>query len=146
MGRVINEIILHCTATREGVDVSAAMVDKWHKQKGWNGIGYHYLIRLNGDVEKGRADDVVGAHCKHHNSHSLGVAYVGGVDGNGKPKDTRTEKQRETLLALVAELLERYPTITKISPHYAYDNKACPSFNVDEWLVDVGLSDYKGGK
>lgn len=146
MGRVINEIILHCTATREGVDVSAAMVDKWHKQRGWNGIGYHYLIRLNGDVEKGRADDVVGAHCKHHNSHSLGVAYVGGVDGNGKPKDTRTEKQRETLLALVTELLEQYPTINKISPHYAYDNKACPSFNVDEWLDDVGLSDYKGGK
>lgn len=146
MGRVINEIILHCTATREGVDVSAETVDKWHKQRGWNGIGYHYLIRLNGDVEKGRADDVVGAHCKHHNSHSLGVGYVGGVDTNGKPKDTRTEKQRETLLALVTGLLERYPTITKISPHYAYDNKACPSFNVDEWLDDVGLSEYKGGK
>ena len=84
--RRIDEIIIHCTATKEGVDVDAKTIDKWHKQRGWKGIGYHYVIKLDGTVEKGRKDEEIGAHCTNHNAHSIGIVYVGGLDSNGKPK------------------------------------------------------------
>ena len=65
-------------------------IDRWHKQKGWKGIGYHYVILLDGTVEQGRELEAVGAHCSGHNAHSVGICYIGGISKDGKPKDTRT--------------------------------------------------------
>lgn len=137
--RQIKEIILHCTATQEGREVHVADVDRWHKQQGWECIGYHYLITIDGKIEKGRPEWKIGAHCKGHNNISIGVAYVGGVDYQGKPKDTRTDAQKRALVQLLRELKGRYPKAT-IHGHNEFAAKACPSFNVQKWLTEVYIA------
>ncbi|MFV0432261.1 MAG: N-acetylmuramoyl-L-alanine amidase [Alphaproteobacteria bacterium] len=127
--RKIKQIILHCTATPEGKDFSVATIRHWHRQRGWNDIGYHYLIRLNGQVEKGRDEAIIGAHVKGHNHHSIGIAYVGGVDKNMRPKDTRNPQQKQALGRLVQQLQRKYPQAS-LHGHYEFANKACPSFIV----------------
>ena len=77
--RQIKYIILHCTATREGKAFTAADIDRWHRARGWNGIGYHYVVRLDGTVEHGRPEAQIGAHCVGVNATSIGVCYVGGL-------------------------------------------------------------------
>jgi N-acetylmuramoyl-L-alanine amidase len=136
--RRIDEIIIHCTATKEGVDVDAKTIDKWHKQRGWKGIGYHYVIKLDGTVEKGRNDEEVGAHCTNHNAHSIGIVYVGGLDNNGKPKDTRTDAQKESMWNLLRILLIKYPT-ANVHGHNEFSNKACPCFDVQKECGIINL-------
>lgn len=127
--RKINEIIVHCTATPEGKDFKAADIDKWHKQKGWDGIGYHHVVDLDGTVEPGRPESEVGAHCYGHNQNSIGVVYIGGVASDGKtPKDTRTPQQKAALVKLLTELKHKYPGAT-IHGHRDFAAKACPSFD-----------------
>lgn len=127
--RKINEIIVHCTATAEGKNFHAADIDRWHKQKGWSGIGYHYVVDLDGTVEPGREESKVGAHCTGHNANSIGVVYVGGVATDGKTaKDTRTPLQKAALVKLLAELKHRYPNAA-IHGHRDFAAKACPSFD-----------------
>ena len=138
--RRIDEIIIHCTATKEGVDVNAKTIDKWHKQKGWKGIGYHYVIKIDGTIEKGRNEEEIGAHCKGHNAHSIGVVYVGGLDNNGKPKDTRTKAQKETLWELLRVLLIKYPK-ANVFGHNEFSNKACPCFDVQKECGIINLKD-----
>ena len=129
--RRIDEIIIHCTATVEGKNFKAKDIDKWHKAKGWKGIGYHYVIDLDGTIEKGRDESVVGAHCTGHNQHSIGIVYVGGLDKNQKPKDTRTEQQKESLWEILRQLLCKYPK-ARICGHNQFANKACPCFDVQK--------------
>lgn len=127
--RKINEIIVHCTATSEGKDFKAADIDRWHRQKGWDGIGYHHVVDLDGTVEPGRPESKVGAHCLKHNTNSIGVVYVGGLASDGKtPKDTRTPQQKAALIKLLTELKHRYPGAT-IHGHRDFAAKACPSFD-----------------
>lgn len=76
--RKINEIIVHCAATAEGKNFKAADIDRWHKQRGWDGIGYHHVVDLDGTIEPGRPESKQGAHCLGHNANSIGVVYVGG--------------------------------------------------------------------
>lgn len=129
--RKITEIILHCSATPEGRDVTAAQIDLWHRQRGFSRIGYHYVVRLDGSVEPGRSEKEAGAHCSGHNSHSIGVCYIGGCDAEMKPKDTRTSAQRAVLREIVDDLRRRYPS-AKIHGHYEFAAKACPSFRVED--------------
>lgn len=134
--RQIKEIIIHCTATREGQQVSVADVDRWHRERGFNGIGYHYLIGLNGEVWNGRNEDTIGAHCTGHNAHSIGVCYVGGLDKNLKPKDTRTPAQKKAMLQLLRQLVNKYGlTSRNIHGHKEFANKACPCFEVSEFRI-----------
>lgn len=129
--RPINEIIIHCTATPEGRDVSVATIRAWHLANGWKDIGYHWVVGLDGVPRPGRPEAQVGSHVAGHNKGTLGVVYVGGVAAGGKtPKDTRTEEQQEGLMLICKTLLLRYPKITKITGHNQYAAKACPSFNV----------------
>ena len=107
--RTITLLIVHCTATSAGREVSLSEVDQWHRQRGWKGIGYHYLIRLDGTVERGRPETEVGAHCQNHNEHSIGICYVGGLDNLNRPADTRTPAQRMALRELLETLHARYP-------------------------------------
>ena len=127
--RKIDEIIIHCSATEAGKDFKAKDIDKWHKAKGWNGIGYHFVIDLDGTVEAGRPVEKQGAHCLDHNATTIGICYIGGLV-NKKPTDTRTDAQRQSLRNLVAALRHCYPTIVKVSGHNQYANKACPCFDV----------------
>lgn len=129
--RRITHIVVHCTATPEGRPHTAADIDRWHRAKGWNGIGYHWVVRLDGTVEKGRDEAVAGSHVAGRNTSTIGVVYVGGVDRNRlQPKDTRTAAQKSALLKLLKELKTRYPG-AQILGHRDFPNvaKACPSFN-----------------
>jgi len=127
--RVINEIIVHCTATPEGKDYTVADIDKWHKARGWKGIGYHYVIYRDGSIHQGRPETEIGAHCQRHNDNSIGVVYVGGLASDGKtPKDTRTDAQKKSLENLLKQLKQKYPKAT-IHGHRDFAAKACPSFD-----------------
>lgn len=128
--REINEIIIHCAATPEGRNFTVADIDQWHKQRGWRGIGYHFVIYIDGSVHKGRPVEEVGAHCLNHNAHSIGVCYIGGCTADGKrPKDTRTPAQKATLRRLVGELRKQFPQAS-VHGHCEFANKACPAFDV----------------
>ena len=126
--KAITEIIVHCTATPAGRKLGVADIDRYHRQRGFEMIGYHYLVLLDGTVEQGRACDYVGAHCLGHNDRSIGVAYVGGLDSSGRPADTRTDAQRRAMAALLAELCRRYRGAT-IHGHCEFAAKACPCFD-----------------
>ena len=136
--RKIDEIIIHCTATVEGKDYHVADVDKWHKARGWKGIGYHYLITLDGTIEKGRPEAEVGAHTVGHNAHSIGICYVGGVDKYMKAKDTRTDAQKEAMWELLRQLLIKYPQAS-IHGHREFAKKDCPSFDVQKECGIINL-------
>lgn len=129
--RKITKIIIHCSATPEGRDYTVADIDRWHKQRGWKGIGYHYVVYRDGSVHTGRDVADIGAHCTGQNANSIGICYIGGCTADGKtPKDTRTPAQREALRDLVDLLRTEYPNAT-IHGHREFANKACPCFDVN---------------
>lgn len=128
--RKIKEVILHCTATEAGHDYNVDDIRRWHRQNGWKDIGYHFLVRLDGSVERGRPIQEVGAHCRGHNQESIGVAYVGGLL-HGKPCDTRTPAQRKRLRGLVKDLVRIYSCDVHCHHEYA-PWKACPCFNLKD--------------
>jgi N-acetylmuramoyl-L-alanine amidase len=133
--RQISEIIIHCSATEEGRDVKAADIRRWHiTERHWRDIGYHFVIDLDGRVEIGRPLHETGAHCVGHNSNSIGVCYVGGVDSLDRPKDTRTEAQRTAMHILVRRLLQQFPRAS-VHGHREFAPKDCPCFNVssEKW-------------
>lgn len=130
--RKIDKIIVHCTATPEGREVTVAQVTQWHKARGFRTIGYHYLVYLDGSVHVGRPVEEVGAHCLGQNARSVGVCYVGGIDRDTlRPKDTRTVAQRESMRRLIAGLMQRYPAAT-LHGHSEFAAKACPCFDVSK--------------
>jgi len=134
--RDINKIIIHCSATPEGREVSAATIKKWHTDKGWSDIGYHYVVGLKGNVELGRPVERQGAHVRGKNKDSIGISYVGGCDSKMNPKDTRTEDQVLALDELIANLMDKYPGST-LHGHNEFSAKACPSFDVQEEYKDI---------
>ena len=135
--RGINEIIVHCTATKQGQAVTTEQIDRWHKQRGFRCIGYHYVVYLDGSVHQGRNVDEVGAHCTGHNAHSIGVCYVGGLDTDAKtPKDTRTLAQKAALLDLIRRLKRIYPNAV-VHGHRDWAAKACPCFDATKEYKDA---------
>ena len=126
----VSKIIVHCSATREGDDsINAEVIDRWHKARGWKGIGYHFVVLLDGKIETGRMINKCGAHTKGYNCSSIGVCYIGGVEKDGKtPKDTRTPEQIASMLELLRVLRKMYPD-AKIHSHRDFAAKACPSFD-----------------
>lgn len=124
----VSEIIVHCTATPAGRDLSLDDITRYHRLRGFETVGYHYLVLLDGTVCPGRDSLMVGAHCLGHNDRSIGVAYVGGLDRDGNPADTRTPAQREALLALLRDLRRRYRGAL-IYGHRDFAAKACPCFD-----------------
>lgn len=131
--RKIDTIIIHCAATKPGMDIGAKEIDNWHRAKGYFGIGYHYVIRRNGEVELGRPLDKAGAHAKGHNETSIGVCLVGGIDDRGNPENNFTPEQWAELAKLVTDLQGRFGAL-KVIGHNEVAAKACPSFNVQKWL------------
>ena len=136
--RHINEIIVHCAATPEGKHFTVADIDRWHKKRGWSGIGYHYVIYLDGSVHKGRPVHKIGAHVRGRNRNTIGICYIGGVDKSGKKaKDTRTPAQKRAMEELIADLLDEHKDIKLVSGHNQYAAKACPSFNAKKEYADL---------
>lgn len=134
--RDIKEIIIHCSATPEDRNYTVEEIDRWHKNRGWKGIGYHYVIYLDGSIHKGRDIEKVGAHCTNHNKNSIGVCYIGGCDKDMKPKDTRTQEQKDALIEILTRLKKRYPD-ANIYGHRDFANKACPSFDATEEYAEI---------
>ena len=129
--RLIKRIVVHCSATREGKEFYMCDIDRWHRDEGWNGCGYHYVIDLDGKVEIGRDINIQGAHAGKYNPKSIGICYIGGLTADGETaKDTRTDEQKESLLWLLKELRMLYPQ-AEILGHRDLPGvkKACPCFN-----------------
>ena len=132
--RFFNDIIIHCSATCEDKDIKASDIRRWHKQDGFEDIGYHYVIDLDGTVEVGRPQDQIGAHCKGHNKDSIGICYIGGLDKFGLPKDTRTPAQKQALARLIWRLtltaLKEGFGLVEVHGHHDYCKwKQCPCFD-----------------
>ena len=136
--RDLKRIILHCSATPEGAHFDVATIRRWHVQgNGWKDIGYHYVIYIDGSVHGGRPIAQVGAHTSGHNKDSIGICYVGGVDKNGKAKDTLNDMQELTLVNIIDALRKKYGVLS-LHGHNEFAAKACPSFKVYEkfdWLL-----------
>lgn len=134
--RSIDTIIIHCTATPRGKAFMLADIDRWHRERGFRSVGYHFVVLLDGTVCPARPLEEVGAHCKGHNAHSIGVCYVGGVEQGGTPADTRTPEQRTALRRLLTNLKQQFPTAS-IHGHNEFAAKACPCFDVREEYKDL---------
>lgn len=124
-----NKVILHCSATPPKMDIGVEEIKKWHLQRGWSDIGYHFVIRLDGTLEQGRNLHMVGAHTQGYNKASVGICYVGGLDEDMKPSDTMNEAQRKTFLGILLALRRVYGCLT-LHGHNEFARKACPSFDV----------------
>ena len=136
--RQIKQIIIHCSATPEGKNIGATTIRGWHLQRGFTDIGYHYVIRLDGTIETGRPIEQIGAHCQGYNRNSIGICYIGGLSQDRQPKDTRNAAQYRAMTQLLEQLHQQFPDAT-IHGHYDFANKACPCFNVNEYLRNIKL-------
>lgn len=132
--RRIDYIAVHCAATKPSMDIGASEIRKWHRDRGWSDIGYHYVIRRDGSLEEGRPLERAGAHVKNYNTHSIGVCMVGGIDDAGNPENNFTDEQFDTLRMLLHHLHAQYPE-AEILGHRDFPRvaKACPCFDVKEW-------------
>jgi N-acetyl-anhydromuramyl-L-alanine amidase AmpD len=143
MKRRIKLIVIHCTATREDERLSEEELEWYHRSRGFSECGYHYYVRRDGNIVTMRALEKVGAHARGYNSHSIGIAYEGGLNVRGCPADTRTPEQRNSLQLLVSALLRNFPGSRAVghrdlSPDLNGDGvvspeewlKACPCFDV----------------
>ena len=149
-------IIIHCSATRAGQDFTATDIDRWHRQRGFRSIGYHFVIRLDGTIEPGRDVALDGAHCTGWNHRSIGICYIGGLDRNGRPADTRTEAQREALVRLVEDLRLVFPSLKQVIGHRDTSTdlngdgiispdeyiKSCPCFDVKAEFIQYYSTIY----
>ena len=128
--RSITLIVIHCSAVKPDQLSSAAQIDSWHRKRGFHlGIGYHYVIRRNGDIEPGRPEWLIGAHCQNHNKYSIVVCYEGGLNVRGQPADTRTAEQKATMRRLLEHLHQRYPRAVIVGHRDLNPQKACPCFD-----------------
>lgn len=115
--RKINLIVLHCSATREDMSCPPSLVRSWHLQRGFSDIGYHYYITRDGVVHQGRPLSRQGAHVSGWNEASIGICYEGGLDSRCRCRDTRTPQQKSAMDRLVADLLRRFPSVTRVVGH-----------------------------
>jgi len=140
--RRIDYIAIHCTATPEGTDTTVEDIRKNHRAQGWSDIGYHYVIYRDGTVNMGRDVDIAGAHVSGYNANSIGISYVGGLENKpGVPyaklpaKDTRTEEQKASMLALLMDLRKLYPkAIIQGHRDFSPDRNGDGVISADEWI------------
>lgn len=107
--RAIQLIVIHCSATKESETFTEKELEKAHRQRGLNGVGYHYYIRMNGEIKSTRPIRKPGAHASGHNMESIAICYEGGLNHRGLPKDTRTVWQKHSMTVLLKTLLIDYP-------------------------------------
>lgn len=147
-------LVIHCTATPEGREVSAADIRRWHTSpvsqggRGWKQVGYTDLVHLDGKVERlvGNNEDAnvdaweVTNGAKGYNSVSRHIVYAGGCDRQMQPKDTRTAAQKEALAAYVRDFHRHFPSVRIVGHRELNGGKACPSFDVQAWLKEIGIN------
>lgn len=140
--RPINLIVIHCSATRENRDYTEHDLDVCHRQRGFDGPGYHFYVRKDGRIVRTRPIEKIGAHVKGYNKSSVGICYEGGLDAQGRTKDTRTQKQKEAIRALQNDLLERFPGC-KICGHrdLSPDRNGNGKIEPEEWIKECPCYD-----
>jgi len=132
-------IVVHCAQTPKDMDIGADEITKWHKQRGFDTIGYHFVIRRDGTIETGRDIKAVGAHAVQVNGTSIGICLVGGGTPDMSWENNFNPEQFKSLKTLILKLKDDYE-IEKIIGHYQVDSKkACPSFEIPKWLEENGL-------
>ena len=127
--REVRLLVVHCSATRCDKNFSVEALRRCHLARGFASIGYHFYITRDGEIYRGRSLEKVGAHCRNHNAHSVGICYEGGLDAEGKPKDTRTLEQKGSLLALLRELRRQFPKALIVGHRDLNPMKGCPCFD-----------------
>lgn len=146
-------LVIHCTATPEGREVSSADIRRWHTSpvsqggRGWKQVGYTDLVHLDGKVERlvGNNEDAnvdaweVTNGAAGYNSVSRHIVYAGGCDRQMHPKDTRTAAQKEALVSYVRDFHKRFPSVRIVGHRELNSGKACPSFDVQAWLKEIGI-------
>lgn len=130
----IKYLTIHCAATKETAKFTCQDIRRMDVER-FGQPSYHLVIARDGSYERHMRDDRLGAHVGKHNTGNIGICYIGGLDANGKPKDTRTPEQRATMRALVKTYQEKYPGIEVLGhrdwPKVAKD---CPCFSVRDWV------------
>ena len=132
--RKIAKKILHCADTRVNQNFSINDVREWHIQRGFSDVGYHFYIRLNGDIETGRTVETIGAHCKGENEDSIGICFEGGKNEDGSLWKNPLDAQIIAFFVLNESLDQEYG-ITPVFGHYQFSKKTCPNFNVTELMA-----------
>jgi N-acetylmuramoyl-L-alanine amidase len=149
----IHTIVVHCSATREGTWFDAQAIDAMHRKRGFSMIGYHRVIRLDGSVQQGRPFNRRGAHVKGNNTNTIGICMIGGLDENGKAKDTFTDFQYHSLMCELTNMKQTFKNVNKIVGHRDFSPdldgdgliephewiKLCPCFDVATWLDTWGV-------
>lgn len=132
----VHFIVIHCSASPPNAKVNASVIDRWHRERGFRKIGYHWIVNRDGAVEAGRSPTEIGAHAEGFNANSIGICLVGGVDAKNVPENNFTKDQFESLAFLLKGLVKVYPD-AEILGHRDLPNvaKACPSFDVRAWLA-----------
>ena len=141
----INYLVVHCSASKPSMFVDAAVIDRWHRARGFLKIGYHYVILRDGSVQKGRQDTEIGAHVEGHNTGSLGICLVGGLnDKTDKPENNFTPEQFSALSKLINQLLTVHPkAIVQGHRDFPDVHKACPCFDVKPWWKTASQTKYE---
>lgn len=134
-------IVIHCSATRAVQDIGVREIRKWHQAQGWADVGYHFVVRRSGKVEKGRDVDLIGAHVQGHNHNSVAICMVGGIgDNSWRPTNNFTPQQWVALEKLVRSLTIRYPRARVLGHRdFAGVTKACPCFSAKAWAKKLKL-------
>lgn len=130
--RHIDTIVLHCTASPDYLDIGASEIDRWHKDRGWSQIGYHYVVRRNGEIERGRPEHIQGAHAKGANQTSIGIVWVG--------TNECSPEQEKSLVGLVNILRGKYNVkIENVLGHReaVKTDKTCPNLNMDRFRAEL---------
>lgn len=139
----VDYLFVHCAATPPDIDIGVKEINLWHRKQGWFQIGYHWVIRRNGVIEIGRDSAIPGAHCRGYNERSLAICLVGGVKraaGKFVTENNFTPEQFAALTKKLKELRMLHPN-AKIVGHREFDaGKDCPSFDVQAWVAEIGIS------
>ncbi len=133
---MIDKIVIHCSDTPSGRPDTAEDIHRWHQERGWDGIGYHYVICLDGSVQRGRPDYWKGAHAGKYNTNSIGICLIG--------RDAYNEDQMDALYGLLVNKLQEYPD-AKVCGHSDLDPKKpqCPGFDLKNWLECHNMGERK---
>jgi N-acetylmuramoyl-L-alanine amidase len=139
-------LVWHYTATYTDQDIGAVEIDAMHKARGWSGIGYNGVVRLNGDEEEGRPLTKTGSHVKGQNTGKLGFVYVGGLKPGSEAAhgfDTRTREQKATMLEITRRMLTQFPTVKRVVGHMDLAPTQCPAFDVGQWWEEASGGVYR---
>tara|TARA_R100001594_G_scaffold103122_1_gene137820 strand:- start:443 stop:880 length:438 start_codon:yes stop_codon:yes gene_type:complete len=136
-----DSLVIHCSATPESMDIGVEKIREWHvDERGWEDVGYHYVIQRDGTIESARPEEMMGAHAVKANHRSIGICLIGGSNDAGDWENNFTSDQFVSLKALILNLQSKYKITYIIGHNEIEPKKECPSFNVQDWLEKENIN------